>query len=209
MDKKTAFKILNIDKSATFEQAKKAYRTMAKKYHPDVDKTNHGSHKNSEDRMKKINLAFCYLAPVLQKKNMVKEPKEKPEKQNNTNKVNKAKKSENLFFHNIFNSLSKLFVNKKNNQAFSKNRKKRYQTKNRNIRQNGFDDILKNAHKDIPSNKIRKPRRLKKSSYNMYQEYLMLKKKIKLGQSKTDPTMGIGKVEKINPVRPVNPVGRH
>ena len=50
MDKKTAFKILGLNDSATFEEAKKAYHTMAKKYHPDVDKTNHGSLQNSGEK---------------------------------------------------------------------------------------------------------------------------------------------------------------
>ena len=45
---------LGLDRNATDEQVKKAYRTMAKKYHPDL---NPGD-KNAEAKMKEINEAY-------------------------------------------------------------------------------------------------------------------------------------------------------
>ena len=33
------YELLNINKNATEEEIKKAYRTMAKKYHPDINKS--------------------------------------------------------------------------------------------------------------------------------------------------------------------------
>jgi len=209
MDKKTAFKILDLNDSATFEQAKKAYHTMAKKYHPDVDKANHGSPGDSEERMKKINLAFCYLAPVLKSINTIKEPRENLKKQDKTKEADRSDKSRNSFFHNIFDSFSRTFVNKKKNQTFTNNIKKEPSVKATKVKQGGFDTILKNTHHSIHVNKISKPGRYKKCSYNIYQDYMMLKKKMRHGQSRTDQTMGIGKIEKIHPVRPVNPVSRH
>jgi len=209
MDKKTAFKILDLNDSATFEQAKKAYHNMAKKYHPDVDKTGHGSPQDSEDRMKKINLAFCYLAPVLKSINKIKESTEKLKEQDNTKEVHTSEKNKSWFLHSIFDSLSKTFVNKKKKQPFKKNIKKKKSVKTRDIKQNDFDDILRNAHHGTRPNKKRKPGKHKRRSCNIYQDYMMLKKKVRHGQSKTDKSMDIGKVEKIHPIRAVNPVGRN
>lgn len=48
------YKVLGISPDATDEEVKKAYRTMAKKYHPDL---NPGD-KNAEQRMKEINEAY-------------------------------------------------------------------------------------------------------------------------------------------------------
>ncbi|MBR4305169.1 MAG: DnaJ domain-containing protein, partial [Clostridia bacterium] len=47
------YKVLGISPDATDEEVKKAYRTMAKKYHPDL---NPGD-KNAEQKMKEINEA--------------------------------------------------------------------------------------------------------------------------------------------------------
>ena len=45
------YKVLGISPDATDEEVKKAYRTMAKKYHPDL---NPGD-KNAEQKMKDLN----------------------------------------------------------------------------------------------------------------------------------------------------------
>lgn len=52
------YDILGIKKNATQEEIKKAYRTLAKKYHPDQ---NHGD-KVAEEKFKKINEAYTVLA---------------------------------------------------------------------------------------------------------------------------------------------------
>ncbi len=209
MDKKTAFKILHLNDAATFEQAKKAFHTMAKKYHPDVANTNHGFLQNSEERMKEINLAFCYLAPFLKSISRIQEPGGKPKKQENTSEIKTSEKNKNSFFHNIFDSLSKAFANKQKNHNFTKDIKEEKSGKNAGNRQSGFNDILKNAHHGTHPNKKRKQGKHKRRSYKTYQDYMMLQKKIKRGQSRTNQTMDIGKVEKIHPIRPVNPVGRN
>ena len=48
------YRVLGVSPTATDEEVKKAYRTLAKKYHPDV---NHGS-KEAEQKMKEINEAY-------------------------------------------------------------------------------------------------------------------------------------------------------
>ena len=53
MDYTDYYKILEIDKKATADEIKKAYRTLAKKYHPDK---NLGD-KKAEERFKLVNEA--------------------------------------------------------------------------------------------------------------------------------------------------------
>ena len=55
----TAYKILEIDKTATNVELKKAYRTMAKKYHPDrVNTENEAIKKGAEEKFKQVQKAY-------------------------------------------------------------------------------------------------------------------------------------------------------
>lgn len=55
----TAYKILEIQKSATDDEVKKAYRTMAKKYHPDrVNTENEAIKKGAEEKFKQVQKAY-------------------------------------------------------------------------------------------------------------------------------------------------------
>jgi len=54
-----AYKILEIEKTATDEEIKKAYRTMAKKYHPDrVNTENEAIKKGAEEKFKEVQKAY-------------------------------------------------------------------------------------------------------------------------------------------------------
>ncbi|MDP5231315.1 MAG: TerB family tellurite resistance protein [Cellulophaga sp.] len=54
-----AYKILEIEKSATDDEVKKAYRTMAKKYHPDrVNTENEAIKKGAEEKFKEVQIAY-------------------------------------------------------------------------------------------------------------------------------------------------------
>ena len=57
MEYKDYYSILGVDKSATQNDIKKAYRKLAKKYHPDVNKDN----KEAEKKFKEINEAYEVL----------------------------------------------------------------------------------------------------------------------------------------------------
>ena len=58
MEYKDYYKILGVDKNASQEAIKKAYRKLAKKYHPD---SNPGD-KNAEEKFKEINEAYEVLS---------------------------------------------------------------------------------------------------------------------------------------------------
>ena len=55
----TAYKILEIEKTASNDQVKKAYRTMAKKYHPDrVNTENEAIKRGAEEKFKQVQKAY-------------------------------------------------------------------------------------------------------------------------------------------------------
>ncbi|MFX0555887.1 TerB family tellurite resistance protein [Maribacter sp. CXY002] len=54
-----SYKILEIDKTSTNEEVKKAYRNMAKKYHPDrVNTQDEAIKKGAEEKFKQVQLAY-------------------------------------------------------------------------------------------------------------------------------------------------------
>lgn len=56
-DKRDYYEVLGVDKNATADQIKKAYRKLAMKYHPDVNKE-----PGAEDKFKEINEAYEVLS---------------------------------------------------------------------------------------------------------------------------------------------------
>ncbi|MCK5163167.1 MAG: DnaJ domain-containing protein [Desulfobacula sp.] len=214
MDKKTAFEILNLDATVSFEDAKKAYRKLAKKYHPDVVGKNSWPKRNAEAKMKEINLAFRYIAPLLRSNQAIKKTKEK--KYDTTGEDKSIKHEKDMIFSflsKIFGLLS-AFLNKKiYSRAFNKNvEKEKFRPPDRSTdRKRRFDDIFHNVY-NISSDRKRKAGKFKKkrrsqknSPYIGYQKFMVLKRKMKSGQS--DPNMSIGKIDKIDPVKRVNPIG--
>ena len=57
MDYKDYYKILGVGKSASKDEIKKAYRKLAKEYHPDKTKGN----KNLEEKFKEVSEAYQVL----------------------------------------------------------------------------------------------------------------------------------------------------
>ena len=57
MAKRDYYEVLGVDKNASADEIKKAYRSLAKKYHPDVNKE-----PGAEEKFKEINEAYDTLS---------------------------------------------------------------------------------------------------------------------------------------------------
>ncbi len=71
MNKETALHVLGLSAKASLEQAKNAYRQLAKKHHPDVIEKKSNPAPQVESRMKDINLAFRFLVPYLKSESTI------------------------------------------------------------------------------------------------------------------------------------------
>ena len=63
-DKRDYYEVLGVDKSASDADIKKAYRSLAKKYHPDM---NPGD-KEAEQKFKEVNEAYAVLSDADKRK---------------------------------------------------------------------------------------------------------------------------------------------
>ncbi len=204
MDKGIALKILNLDVKASFEDAKKAYRDLAKKYHPDVVEKNCSLETNAESKMKDINLAFRYLAPQLRSNKSVKKTKEPPKRKqtsdyNKTENYKKTAKKESAKPENggtgsmdsigtkIIESFTKIFFKKESSTRPLKKKLKKEQMIKKRADKVLFEDVFKGVHKgSFPDTGARTKKKQKagysnnKDPFDYYQKYMTLKKKMNL-----------------------------
>ena len=66
-EKRDYYEVLGVEKNATDEELKKAFRKMAKKYHPDANPDNK---KEAETKFKEVNEAYETLSDPREKKNV-------------------------------------------------------------------------------------------------------------------------------------------
>ena len=58
MSKRDYYEVLGVDRSASPEEIKKAYRSLARKHHPDVNKDDH----QAEEKFKEVQEAYEALS---------------------------------------------------------------------------------------------------------------------------------------------------
>jgi len=139
---KNYYEILEVDRNASKEVIEKAYRTLAKKYHPDLKSTTY-----SQERMQKINEAYEVLSSDfkrkeynlhLEKQSVPFEEYEKVKKENvklkkelqkYTNKYEETEEKHDYgnsiqFMKNYYNELRKKTTNNTQNNSVKKTRKK-------------------------------------------------------------------------------------
>jgi molecular chaperone DnaJ len=64
-EKRDYYEVLGVSKTATSDEIKKAYRKMAKKYHPDANQDNK---KEAEAKFKEVNEAYEHLSDPQKRK---------------------------------------------------------------------------------------------------------------------------------------------
>jgi len=216
MDKKAALEILNLDEAATLTEAKRAYRNLAKRYHPDVMEKKPHAKKDTEARMKDINLAFRYLAPLLKLNAPVKKSsKPTPDDEFPEMQPPKIKKPGwDVFFTKCEEFLNRLFFQKEKPVVSKNQKQKRYPEQKSKKGKDPFRDVLKKAHErpvNCESKKTETPKKrnpTKTDSFSDYQRYMGLKQKIKSGHSRKNSSMSIGRVTKIDPVNRIDAINK-
>ncbi len=112
------YEILGVDRNATAQEIKKAYKKLAKKWHPDLNKDNL---KVAEAKMREINVAYDTLSNEVKRidynktldAEAAKSAKTNKTQKNSTGKTKTAKKSAataaDIDFNNIHSSFENFF----------------------------------------------------------------------------------------------------
>lgn len=209
MDEQRAYKILDLKPPVSKLQAKKAYRGLAKKYHPDVCATQKKT-KYADLKMKQINLAFRFLLPRLPDEVVVEPEPVKKEKRKSSSQVFYTDMAEALvsWFKKMFRSVAVLFEQDlsdhdiRSSAVFSKNKTKHSQR--------GFDEILKTCASGTASanrsTTHKFARRRQTAVYQRYRNYLGQQRQqraFSVTRSGLSPVEPVGKIEPISPVSPI------
>ena len=207
MDKKSAMKILGLGPNATAPEAKSAFRTLAKSFHPDRFARQPERAGAAEKRMKEINAAFKFLSPLL--------PETAPSEGD-------TERASDHSISGFFSSVTRRFK-KRPKSGPVKNSGQRVKASppgrqgrpsrppvkpgGRRPRRPGFDTILTGIEPGLDKRgPERRPLRRSTDPYDRFYKYMAVKKKIQKQRNRSKE-MGIGRVEKVSPVSRVRPVG--
>jgi len=229
MNKQDALKILGLTKKASLMEAKKAYRSLAKQYHPDrfgpdpftmddngENKVSHLSHLH---QMKMINQAFHFLGPLL------------PPEKVSSGKVPSGKRPSKKTGHNfsiIIGALKKRLFSKIPGETgvrqrpsvkpcFKNPARQKQMARKRKIpgqkqmpdHKSSFDKILNIVHPGLPDEATSKKNRAGFSQENPYANFLkhMAVKKEIIARTRKHGEFNCGRVEKIQPITRVSSIG--
>lgn len=211
MDEKAAFALFNLTETASLKDAKNAYRTLAKKYHPDVMRKEALTEIESEARMKAVNQAYRVIVAVLKHRESI---SKKPESFHCEKKPQFTSKSieneESDGFIGKLKELLKKFFFDKPSQA-SAIKKNSFSTfKNESQEVNGtFSNILRSVFISQPENKKQKiaiP--IKTRSMTGFKKKIGLPQLTKSRYFYKNRKMGVDINSCIEPVSRINPVNR-
>ena len=194
-----ALQILRLNPNATRKEAKKAFRSLAKIWHPDRFAADSEEGKMAEARMKKINGAFYFIVPLLpvdcesvetQEGKTAKTPGFFSSVREEWNNWNKPTPGSGPVASKHSSPRPKRPVSKKSD--------------GRRTASPRFEILLNSLEPNLKSSpgKTNKPVK----PFDNYCRYMAVKKKTK-GARNRSANMGIGRVEKISPIQRVNPIG--
>ncbi len=209
MDKKAAMKILQLPSGATAGDAKKAFRKLAKSFHPDRFARDESRARHAESRMKQINQAFYFLEPLLPQEAV---PGTTPDLQ--------KPKTPGMTLSDILKNIKSKVQTRSGGRPIPKVKsrvKNRVKTQKRaGSEVKSFNAVLHGIEPGIESGipvggSLKKKRRSHsgKDPVPTYEKYLALQKKVRSRQGRSRE-MGVGPVEKISRIQRVqriNPIG--
>ncbi len=213
MDKQKALHILGLKRPVSLEQAKRAYRDLAKRYHPDMAGNQKVGTVLFETKMKEINLAFRFIVPFL---------KPEPEKIFSSKASRRKRKGEWQSLYRRSKQLSD-FLNKVVRRIFPPLAEKPQPGPSRSNESRAsraasdplsFDEVLNsfstnNGEKKKNNLKTRQQAvRRNRTIYKRYQDYIRLRKRLRSAPRAQSKSSRIEPVSKIDPVTPVNRVTR-
>ena len=215
MQRNRALTILGLEPEALQEDAKKAYRRLAKLCHPDVASASSKKMLLQECSMEDINWAFNFIFPLLPPKSEIKKtaPTQSTEPQEGLKESFEKPETAVDQFFSFFKRLFQEFFFKSKNKFYSSSQSMHQVAKvrpqSKDVRQAGFDSMLDEAHqKAACANESHRRRQRGKSRLcrtrpfrHYYTKYAMFKRK-----TGNAPGRGTGTV--VGPVEPVSPVSK-
>ena len=151
------YDILEVNKNASPEIIEKAYKTLVKKYHPDLQENDLKI--KYEEKIKKINEAYEILSDSEKRKNYdfnLKNNKISEDDYNNLINENINLKNEINYLKNTLNNYKNNFNNFENNINYINNSNINKNYENINIKNNNFNTNKINYNKSSQNSKIKK-----------------------------------------------------
>lgn len=148
MEKNTLYEILEVSENASAEIIEKAYKVLAKKYHPDLQEESQKV--NSENKMKQINEAYEVLGnPEKRKEYDMKLKKDREEEKlknnidiNYNNDLNRQNECQNSYIYERERQMQENLNKQYENAYYNYLRSLRYKVKHKLTKQNIIDFII-------------------------------------------------------------------
>ncbi len=221
MDTQKALEILNLNRYASLEQAKQAYKTKVKFYHPDRFHNDLKKKEKGEEKLKEINLAyeqvkeFISSRPEKIRPTKIQTPSKPPEKTKTTTsrqpgpEIHFKKEARAVMdvIRNIWSYLYKNLIQMDFKQVFeegTQHGKKADSQKHTQKAEKNFKQILKEVE-----NRTQNPNRFNKKQKNRNLKNMSRNKRYtgagEMGHSKGEKR-NMGRVEPIRRVRPIDKI---